>query len=69
ARGVALVLGSEGQGLSKEVMQACHPVTIPMSNLESLNVAAAAHILMFMMDSHRVRQLTSQLAGVVDVGP
>ncbi|KAJ9515553.1 hypothetical protein QJQ45_021632 [Haematococcus lacustris] len=58
ARGVALVLGSEGQGLSKEVMQACHPVTIPMSNLESLNVAAAAHILMFMMDSHRVRQLT-----------
>lgn len=48
APGVALVLGSEGQGLSEEVLRMCTPVAIPMpGDMESLNVAVAGAILMF----------------------
>lgn len=46
---VGLVLGSEGQGLSKEIKQICKKsVSIPMeNNLESLNVGVAGAIIMF----------------------
>ena len=42
----AVVLGAEGEGLSKEELGRCAlTVTIPASGFESLNVAAAAAIL------------------------
>ncbi|GIL51884.1 hypothetical protein Vafri_7790, partial [Volvox africanus] len=46
--GVALVLGSEGAGLSPAVRQLCAPVSVPMEGeMESLNVGVAGAILMF----------------------
>lgn len=46
-RTVALVLGSEGQGLRPEVLRDCQKVSIPMAvESESLNVAAAGSMLM-----------------------
>ena len=43
----ALVLGNEGQGLSKDVKKSCELITIPMcKEVESLNVSAAGAILM-----------------------
>jgi TrmH family RNA methyltransferase len=52
---IGLLLGNEGNGLSRELLQAAHETcAIPMpGNAESLNVAAAAAILLF----ERVRQL------------
>lgn len=42
-----LVLGSEGRGVSREIVERASPVSIPMSDrVESLNVAAAAAILL-----------------------
>ena len=51
----AFVIGNEGAGLSKKVMEAAsHQISIPMNkNLESLNVAAAAAVCLF----ERARQL------------
>ena len=47
---VALVLGSEGQGLSAPVQADCKPVAIPMPGvMESLNVSVAGGILMYML--------------------
>ncbi|HVO31990.1 MAG TPA: RNA methyltransferase [bacterium] len=45
----AIIVGSEGQGLPQQILDACTArVTIPMAgNVESLNVAAAAAILCF----------------------
>lgn len=49
-QGLCLVLGSEGQGLSDRVMKDCVPIGIPMpGNFESLNVAVAGGILMFLL--------------------
>ena len=49
-KGVLLVLGSEGQGLSDAALQHCAPVSIPMpGDMESLNVAVAGGILMYVM--------------------
>ena len=45
--GVALVLGSEGQGLSDATLASCRRVSIPMHRMESLNVAVAGSILMW----------------------
>lgn len=51
--GVALVIGSEGQGLSAQSKSSCHAVSIPMpGNTESLNASHAGAILMFMLTSH-----------------
>lgn len=49
--GICLFLGSEGQGLRKEVEQLCRwSVSIPvMDQMESLNVAVAGGILMYLM--------------------
>ena len=47
-RRLALVLGSEGQGVSPEILGACHCISIPMAgDMESLNVAVAGSILMW----------------------
>ncbi|CAM6092767.1 unnamed protein product [Calypogeia fissa] len=49
-QGLCLVLGSEGQGLSEDVTRDCVPIGIPMpGNFESLNVAVAGGILMFLL--------------------
>ncbi|MCL1834573.1 MAG: RNA methyltransferase [Oscillospiraceae bacterium] len=49
ARGVAICIGSEGNGLSREVTELCDDVvSIPMAEgCESLNAAVAAAILMW----------------------
>ena len=47
-RGLCVVLGNEGQGLSGEALSRCRPLTIPMAGrMESLNVSHAGAILMF----------------------
>jgi len=48
-RGLFLVLGHEGQGISEEALRCCEKVTIPMEGaMESLNVSAAGSILMYL---------------------
>ena len=45
---VAIVLGTEGPGLSRESLERCERVRIPMSaGVDSLNVAAAAAVALF----------------------
>ncbi|GJP35598.1 hypothetical protein CLOM_g20096 [Closterium sp. NIES-68] len=52
-RGLCLVLGSEGQGLSATALRLCQPVAIPMpGGAESLNVAVAGGILLFLLGPH-----------------
>jgi len=53
--GIVLVLGSEGQGLSRLVSERCDTIaSIPMrGELSSLNVAAAAAIACFEISHHR----------------
>ena len=42
---VALVVGTEGDGLSAAVLRMCRPVRIPMApGVDSLNVAAATAV-------------------------
>ncbi len=49
-KGICLVLGSEGQGLSDTALKTCKPVAIPMpGEMESLNVGIAGGILMYLM--------------------
>lgn len=43
----ALVIGSEAHGVSPEVLSAATPVRIPTSNVESLNAAVAAGIILY----------------------
>jgi TrmH family RNA methyltransferase len=48
ARDAILVFGSEGSGVSDEMRRAAKPIAIPMADrVESLNVAAAAAILLW----------------------
>lgn len=53
-KNIALVVGNEGQGISKVTFQeADHIVKINMSNkMESLNVGVAAAILMYQFSSY-----------------
>jgi TrmH family RNA methyltransferase len=45
-----LVLGNEAHGPSEEAKQLCHRVAIPMpGDMESLNVAVAGGILMYLL--------------------
>lgn len=61
---VALVLGSEGQGVRERSLQDCTAVSIPMSGaMESLNVAVAGAILMAFLSpalSDTVNELDSK---------
>lgn len=58
---VCLVLGTEGAGLSDDVLRSATPVAIPMSGqMESLNVGVAGAILMFAL-SEGMPQLVGRL--------
>lgn len=49
---MALVLGSEGRGVSPEILDACRCISIPMAgDMESLNVAVAGSILMWALSA------------------
>jgi len=49
---IALVLSNEAHGVSEEANKHCERITIPMSGkMESLNVAAAGAILMYVLKS------------------
>jgi len=54
---VIIVLGNEGQGISKELLELCDEIiTIPLApGCESLNVAAAASIIMWVASKERVK--------------
>ena len=43
----ALILGNEGQGVSQRLLEVSSKINIPIQNVESLNVNAAAAILIF----------------------
>ena len=48
--GVCLALGAEGAGGSRDALERCRPVAIPMpGEMESLNVGIAGGILMYLM--------------------
>uniref|UniRef100_A0A383WFA6 tRNA/rRNA methyltransferase SpoU type domain-containing protein n=1 Tax=Tetradesmus obliquus TaxID=3088 RepID=A0A383WFA6_TETOB len=58
---VCLVLGTEGAGLSDEVLAVATPLAVPMSGrMESLNVGVAGAILMFAL-SEGLQQLLGRL--------
>ena len=57
---MALILGSEGQGLSKQALQTFQHVSIPMQGDTCLNVAHAGVILMAAL-SPMMPQLMQQL--------
>jgi TrmH family RNA methyltransferase len=44
---MALVVGSEGAGVSRAVAAACEPLLIPTNNVESLNAAVSISIALF----------------------
>lgn len=49
-----VVIGNEGQGLKEETSNACaKQILIPMDNMESLNAAAAAAILLWEMTAEK----------------
>jgi RNA methyltransferase, TrmH family len=61
SRKVALVLGSEGQGLREDVLKDCRTVSVPMvGQVESLNVASAGSMLMLLLS----QSLRETLQGV-----
>lgn len=49
---IALVIGNEGSGISKDILKMCDKnITIPMNeNCESLNAGVCASILMYLME-------------------
>lgn len=68
SRKVALVLGSEGQGLRQEILAVCHKVSIPMiGKSESLNVAAAGSMLMMVLSQPLKGVLQSVQGAMRDV--
>lgn len=54
-RPCALVVGSEGRGISPEVLASAQTVRLPTSNVESLNAAVAGSIALF--EAARQRQM------------
>ncbi|WCJ32011.1 tRNA/rRNA methyltransferase (SpoU) family protein [Euphorbia peplus] len=55
---LCLVLGNEGQGLSEKAIAECELLSIPMArNYESLNVAVAGGIFLYMLQSTNYRML------------
>ena len=53
-RKCAIVVGSEGRGVSERVSQKATPVRIPTAGVESLNAALAAGIALFVARSQRM---------------
>jgi TrmH family RNA methyltransferase len=53
-RKCAIVVGSEGRGVSERVSQKATPVRIPTTGVESLNAALAAGIALFIARSQRM---------------
>jgi TrmH family RNA methyltransferase len=45
--GCALAVGSEGLGMTRELLVAAHAVSVPTANVESLNAATACSIALF----------------------
>ena len=43
----ALIVGNEGHGVSKGLIKRAKEITIPLQNMESLNVATATAILLY----------------------
>ncbi|XP_051127127.1 uncharacterized protein LOC127248693 [Andrographis paniculata] len=57
-RGVCLVLGSEGGGLSDHSRKVCELVAIPMAGeFESVNVSVAGGIFMYMLQNERCKHV------------
>lgn len=49
-KGIALVLGNEGQGVAPSLLEECDErIRIPMSGIDSLNVSVAGGILMYLL--------------------
>ena len=62
---VALVMGSEGQGLSQVMLQDCTAVSLPMTDgMESLNVSAAGAIFMALLSSSAPRMHADLIAAL-----
>jgi TrmH family RNA methyltransferase len=53
-RRCAIVTGSEGRGVSKELLGMAEEVAIPTTGVESLNSAVAASVLLY--EARRQRQ-------------
>lgn len=54
---IALILGNEAHGISKEALSMCQKITIPMPGaMESLNVAVAGGILMYTLRASKGMQ-------------
>ena len=67
-KGLALILGAEGQGLSDASRRSSLPVRIPMSGaMESLCVSQAGAILLFLLGSGSPYSLP-QLEGMIEPG-
>jgi TrmH family RNA methyltransferase len=54
--GCALVVGSEGAGISAGIRAASQPVTIPTQKVESLNAAVACSIALYELQQQRAPQ-------------
>ncbi|HSU30093.1 MAG TPA: RNA methyltransferase [Bryobacteraceae bacterium] len=54
--GCALVVGSEGAGVSAGLLEASSPVTIPTQRVESLNAAVACSIALYAIQQQRASQ-------------
>jgi TrmH family RNA methyltransferase len=53
AHGLAIVVGNEGSGVSRDLVDASsRTVAIPVSGVESLNVAVATGILLYALTAH-----------------
>ena len=55
-RRCALVIGSEGHGVSRELQGICEDVAIPTVAVESLNAAVAAAVLLYEARRQRVKE-------------
>jgi RNA methyltransferase, TrmH family len=59
SRKCAIVIGSEGRGVSKELQGIATDVAIPTVGVESLNAAVAASVLLYEARRQRVREAVS----------
>lgn len=60
SRKCAIVIGSEGRGVSQELYGASKDVAIPTLGVESLNAAVAASVLLYEARMQRVRRDTAR---------